>query len=165
MVDLNELRNLAARVAASADLVDVRLFHLDSTLERVPVKGHALSYSFDSVVEVQESNDQSTALLVDGSYDVTLRQGDTDAHAEEGSDADEVIAYLKIQLAALYEIHEDAPEEFADEELDAFAQTTGLLTLHPYVRELVASMTSRMGLPALHLGTVRINLDKRNDDD
>lgn len=52
MVDLNELRNLAARVAASADLVDVRLFHLDSTLERVPVKGHALSYSFDSVVEV-----------------------------------------------------------------------------------------------------------------
>lgn len=165
MADLNDLRNTAARVAAVADLVDVRLFHLDSTLEQVPVPGGALSYSFDSEVEVQESDNESAVLMVDGSYDVRLRQNDVDESDDEDSEADgRLIAHVKINLAALYDVPELDPADFTDEELDAFAKTTGLLTLHPYARELISNLTSRMGLPTLHVGTVRIPLDKRNGD-
>lgn len=163
MVDLNELRSLAARVAAAADLVDVRLFSLESTLDQVPAGGGELSYSFDSEVEVQESANESAVLLVDGTYDVKLRQGaDGD---DEGGEEGNAIAQMKIHLAALYQINERESADFSDDELDAFAKTTGLLALHPYARELIANLTTRMGLPALNVGTVRIPLDKRNGDD
>lgn len=163
MVDLNELRSLAARVAASADLIDVRLFNLESTLEHVPASSGELSYSFESEVEVQESENESAVLLVDGTYDVKLRQ-DADGSDDGDPDGGSPIAQVKIHLAALYEIHEGESVDFTDEELDAFAKTTGLLALHPYARELISNLTSRMGLPTLHVGTVRIPLDKRNGD-
>lgn len=163
MVDLNELRSLAARVAASADLVDVRLFSLESALDQVPAPDGELSYSFDSEVEVQESANESAVLLVDGTYDVALRQA-AERDGEVGREGT-AIAQMKIHLAALYRIHVPETADFTDDELDAFAKTTGLLALHPYARELIANLTARMGLPTLHVGTIRIPLDKRNGDD
>lgn len=162
MVDLNDLRRVAATVSAAADLRDVRVFHVDSTLDRLTAGGE-LGYTFEAELEVQYLTD-TPAVIVDGTYDVVLSRveatEDEDAEPREG----ERVASINIKLAALYTVDRiggKAPE-FADSELDAFARTTGMLALHPYAREFIANLTSRMGLPTLHIATARIPLGNRS---
>lgn len=170
MVDLNEARSLAAKVAACADLRDVRLFNVDAALDQLPDRAGGLSYSFDAEVEVQYVAETSS-LIVDGKYALVVEfvDGEPSASSQEASIDEpgehEHLAHLNFQLAALYSVESD-PEspDLPEDELDAFGKTTGLLTLHPYAREFVSNMTGRMGLPPLHIGTVRIPLDKRNDE-
>lgn len=168
MVDLDDARSLAARVAAFADLQDVRLFDMHGSLGSLPPdRPGGLGYRFDTDIEVQVPADD--ALIVSGSYQLTVFFHSHD-EAEPQADADHEddeppVVDLKFQLAALYElVGHDAETAFPEHELDAFGQTTGLLTLHPYAREFISDMTGRMGLPPLHLGTVRVSLDKRNDE-
>lgn len=166
-------------MAACADLRDVRLFDVRASLGALPDDLQAtLRYSYNAAIEVQQLSGEQT-LIVDGTYAVEVALADlgnerptgelsasaeSDAvHAEQRSlDAGEV-ARLEFQFAALYQLTGDDVVEFPEDELDAFGQTTGLLALHPYAREFVATMTGRMGLPPLHIGTAHIYLDKRND--
>lgn len=166
MVELNSLRSAAARVAAKANLRDVRLFQVSAEVERLPEQPGGLSYTLDSKVEVQHVTD-GPAIIVDGTYDlaVTVAAADDREPPEEG--ADDRVATIRFQLAALYALKAPGDREswdFDDEELDAFGQTTGMLTLHPYAREFIASTTSRMGLPTLHVGTAHIFLDKHDGE-
>jgi hypothetical protein len=179
MVRLDEQRNLAARVAATADLNEVRLFNVDATLDQLPSGPGGLNYDFDADVEVQHVG-ETNALIVTGKYELVVhfvhheaqprdQEGgelvDSEANASlDQDDMHEHLAHLNFQLAALYSLPTDEdPIEFSEDELHAFGQTTGLLTLHPYAREFVSDMTGRMGLPSLHLGTVRFHIDKLDE--
>lgn len=175
MTKFDDERVLAARVAGSADLNEVRLFNVEATLDQLPVGPGGLSYEFDTNVEVQHVAETNT-VIVDGRYRLVVHfrtetgPASEDLEVEDAPALDESdtldhehqhLAHLNFQLAALYALADDVePVIYSEEELHAFGQTTGLLTLHPYAREFVADMTGRMGLPTLHLGTMRFNIDK-----
>jgi hypothetical protein len=166
MADLDDARSLAAKVAARANLRDVRLFSVEAALDQLPEGAQRLSYSFEVKIEVQHLPETAT-LLVDGRYALVVRNMEHEDAGGESSQSEaserDHLAQLTFQLAALYSVDDDGAG-FPERELDAFGETTGLLTLHPYAREFVANMTGRMGLPALHLESVAISLDKRNSD-
>lgn len=163
MVDLNDARSLASAVAACCELRDVRLFNVDATLDHLPNGPGHLTYSFDANIEVQHVPETSS-LIVDGTYKLTVALVDESDEDEPSANDHDHLAHLNFQLAALYAVDSDDGRVFPEEELDAFGKTTGLLALHPYAREFISTMTGRMGLPSLHLGTVHIPLDKRNDE-
>ena len=173
MVKVDQQRILAARVAGSADLNEVRLFNVDAALDQLPTGPGGLSYDFDANVEVQQVA-ETNSLIVDGRYRLVVHFAEGslagEAHAEvtnkgqdDASEPDtghEHLAHLYFQLAALYTLPDDDDQLlYPEDELHAFGQTTGLLTLHPYAREFVSDMTGRMGLPSLHLGTIRFQID------
>jgi hypothetical protein len=153
-------RQIAARVAGCADLQDVRLFGVAANLE-TPVIDGGLSYSFSSNVTYQTLGEPIASLVVNGAYEVTVRSTDSDAEDQNPTD----IADISFTLAALFTIPErdGGDDPFADDEFEGFAATTGQFALHPYAREFISDLTSRMGLPPLHIGTLRLELDSRED--
>ncbi|MGH8827023.1 MAG: SecB chaperone [Jiangellaceae bacterium] len=165
MPKLDAERSLAARVARSADLRDVRLFGVIANLVS-PVIDAGLTYSLSSNVEYQVLAEASV-LIVTGSYELSVVEAapsDDDAAKDDSEPAK--VADLSFQLAALFDVPEpeDGAEPFEDKEYEAYAATTGQFVLYPYAREFVAEMTGRMGLPPLHLGALKFQLDGRNED-
>lgn len=174
MQRLDEERSLAARVAASAELRDVRLFNTSSELFN-PAVDLALTYTFSNDIECQVVS-ESDCLIVTGIYDLKVRQApeaegekvepaniDEPANDDEPDSGD--VARLRFQLAALFDVEVSKDKDpFTDEEYEAYASTTGQFALYPYAREFVAELTGRMGLPPLHLGALKFNLDRRNQD-
>lgn len=169
-VSLDAARSEAARVAACVDLRDVRLWGVQADLSTVPdEREFRLSYSFDAGLEVQHSKDDAI-LLVLGTYALGVRavpppnESEVDAAEPDADEATEV-ASISFKLNALFEV-ERVPEDqpFSDPELTAFGETTGQFALYPYAREFVASLTSRMGLPPLHMSVMRLHLESRTDD-
>jgi hypothetical protein len=159
-VSLDAERAEAARVAAHVDLKDVRLWGLQADLESVPNEQDThLSYNFDADVQVQHHEDHPV-LLVIGNYTMAMRA--VPADAEGDSDDGEEVASMSFNLNALFIVDREPDEPFTESELNAFGKTTGQVALYPYARELVANLTGRMGLPALHMGVMRLNLDSRD---
>lgn len=171
MPRLERERSLAARVAGCADLHDVRLFGVGANLESPVVEGE-LSYTLSSDVSFQTLGEPVVrTVIVTGEYEVTvLESTDSADDAGDGDDGEddgtEKVAEVRFTLAALFSVPElDEDEEpFTAEEYEAFAATTGQFALYPYAREFVSDVTSRMGLPALHIGALRIELDSRTGE-
>jgi Preprotein translocase subunit SecB len=168
MPRLERERSLAARVAGCADLHDVRLFGVGANLETPVVEGE-LSYTLSSDVSYQTLGEPVVrTVIVTGEYEVTVLESNESADdaADEGDDETDKVAEVRFTLAALFSIPElDEDEEpFSVEEYEAFAGTTGQFALYPYAREFVSDVTSRMGLPALHIGALRIELDSRTGE-
>lgn len=161
-------RSVAARVASSAELEDVRLFGAGVDLHSAVSEGD-LSYSMASEMKYQALGDPVRTVIVTGEYAVTVNDAaandNEDRPTEDESDPSKV-AELRFNLAALFGVDdpEEGPAVYSDEELEAFAATTGQFALYPYAREFISDMTSRMGLPALHIGTLRLHLDSRTGD-
>lgn len=182
-MSLDATRLAAARVSACVNLLDVRLWSFHGELESFHDETRArLSYRFRSDVAVQHS-DENAMVIVLGSYTLAMRAltVDDDIHepsgdvgeglpADAGADEDDTnqssgvedVASVEFQLHALFEVDAVPDERFTDDELDAFGKTTGQFALYPYARELVANMTGRMGLPPLHLGVMRLDLESRD---
>lgn len=173
MARIDDQRHLAGHVAAAADLKEVRLFNVDASLDQLPAGPGALGFDYGANVEVQQVL-ETNSLIVDGDYRLVVHfipEGSdltevhtSDAVADDSDDEHSHVAHLNFRLAALYTLPDDGDSGgFPEDQLDAFGQTTGVLTLHPYAREFVSSMTGRMGLPPLHLGTMRLRIDKFDD--
>jgi preprotein translocase subunit SecB len=66
-----------------------------------------------------------------------------------------------LALDCTYQISYNIPEDAQAEqnEIEAFGSTTVLFTIHPYVRELVANISARAGLPPIMLGAMRLPLE------
>lgn len=168
MLAIDDARSRAARVAARSELTDIRLFGVEAELESLPDREDTLSYTFNADVEVQRYED-APALIVSGSYRVSVRVAvdpDAEPSGETGEDVP-TIAEIKFMMAALYAVGEGSDEggPLTEDELDAFAKTTGQFALHPYAREFIADLTGRMGLPPLHIGNLQVHLDRRNETD
>lgn len=156
---------MAARVAGCADLMDIRLFGVAANLETPVVEG-GLSYTLSSDVSFQTIGEPVRSVVVTGDYEVAVLDS---AERDESSEADDdapKVADLSFSLAALFSVNvaPDEGEAFGDDEYEAFAATTGQFALYPYAREFISDLTSRMGLPALHIGALRLVLDSRTGD-
>jgi hypothetical protein len=154
MTEMERLRT-AGRLAARVEMRDVRVVRSSADTQRLPQPGLPLAYHQDVDPSVQMDAEENL-LMVEIGYSLSITQ------AIDESDVD--IAQISASFAALYQLTpraDDAP--FSEEEVLAFASTTGVLGLHPFWREFVYSMTGRMALPPLTLGIFQVEF--RPDDD
>lgn len=144
------LRELAARVAGGAELLDVRMVKTSAEHLGFPIAGQPLEYDLD-VNPMAHFNSETNALIVSTDFSLAVNQ-EVESDIGETETAD--IASVTFTLVALY----DTPEgmTYGPEELESFGATTGVFSLYPYAREYVQDVTGRLGLPPLTLGVYRV---------
>lgn len=162
-IDLYDAQQTAARVAARAEIRDVRLFSSTIELDNFPSTGSRLKWALDTDVAIEREEDDS-AFILRSKYALSIAEAreaipdsedggsDTDGSQEEGRVAD-----LSFEFAALFDLElreDDEPVE--DAELQAFAITTGQFALYPYAREYIYDVTGRLGLPPLTVGVLKL---------
>lgn len=152
MITEYSLRQLAARVGGQAQLREVRTRSLQASLESLPERGRKLGYRMDTELEHARVQDR---FLVQITYTVDALQRPKGRAKGEG----DPFADLEFSLMAIYDLPVPEEDDYPDDELDAFAKTTVQFALYPYARELVQSLTARLGIPPLTLGTMRLPLD------
>jgi hypothetical protein len=138
----HEDRTRAARVAASVELLDLRIRRVEAELHRPAAEG-----PFSFVLEVKPSVSRVDSLVV---YNVEYGFSSSD-------DDGEVVLDGRIEFSVLYQLPSDYRP--SDEELAAFGRVSVLFTAYPYLREALHSLTGRMGLPPLILEVMRSPLD------
>lgn len=149
-----ELRGLARRVAARAQIRDVRLIKSDVELEDIPAEGHQLTYNLNVTAGEVDWEPGQELFAVRITYEVSLGQFVIiDESEDEGpSEVERSIASINFTMAALFELSMRQGEKSATEqELSAYAETTGGFALYPFAREYVYDLTGRLRLPALTL--------------
>lgn len=173
-MSLDAARKEAARIASHLELGDIRMWSVRADLSGLPDDDSHLTYRFNADVQVQHSAEHAL-VHVAGNYSVEVlseaRPEDAEEPSPEGvtpegdsdpSDTD-VIAEIAFNLAAIFVVEREPAEPFSESEVTAFGQTTGQFALHPFARQFVADLTGRMGLPTLHLGLMRINLESLDE--
>ena len=147
----------SGRLGARAELHDVRLFTLSTDLRDFVAEP---PYVVDLVVESSlQRGEGANHMVVSAEYALkALSFGPDQNPDDEGVQPEVVAAEVNFTLIALYSLRESDGEtvEATTDELEAFAESTGLMTLHPYARELIQDQTARLGLPSLTIGVARI---------
>lgn len=138
--DIDDQRDLAARAAGCADLIDIRLFESSSKL--VEVVAADVSLASDMQVEPTMTVD-GDALVARVRFRVEITRADDDSP----------VASVECTYGALYRLPSE--HDLPRNELQAFSQSVGLLALYPYAREFTQTVTTRMGLPPLVLPILR----------
>jgi preprotein translocase subunit SecB len=132
----------AARVGARVELVDLRVRKLAAELHQ-PTSEGPLSFDLDVKPAVSRVDE-----LVVYSLEYEFSSQDNDQ---------KTVVDGTIEISVLYQLEEGA--ELTEGELAAFGNVSVLFTAHPYLRELLHSLTLRMGLPPLILDVMRSPLD------
>jgi hypothetical protein len=159
-----EDRALARRVAARAQIHDVRLLKSLIELDGVPGDGRRLSFTFDVVESEVDWKPGDSNFVVRCTYELVLTQAaegdgsepsgaDSSSDEAESDESDEDrIATISFTMAALFQLRmRDSDEAPTPEELTAYASSTGSFALYPFAREYVYDATGRLRLPALTL--------------
>jgi hypothetical protein len=151
---ISETRGRAARIAALADIRDVRLLKSSAEISQFPTGDVTLSYDLNlgSSVEYEPG---SGAFVVRSIYTVSITPATTDD--TEGSAS--AIAKIEFEQAGLFVLstgEHDAPP--TPDELTAYATTTGQFALYPYAREYIYDVTGRLGLPPLTVGVMKLSI-------
>jgi hypothetical protein len=137
----------SAKVGSVVELIDVRLDAIEGSLlnpsPRVP-----LSITSDVVPTVSRLTD---FLIYNVAYHVSLADVD-------GQDA----MRARIVLALLFKVNQTS--EIDPNDLLAFASVGAIEIAHPYVREILHSLTGRMGLPPLLLDVKAPQIATEKDD-
>lgn len=147
----------SGRVGARAEVQDVRLFSLKTQLKEF---GAEPPYRVDLEVDATaQRDDGANFFVISAEYTLKARAyGETQNPQDEAEVPETVVAEVNFTLLALYGL--DEPEEDGDalstDELEAYAESVGVMTLHPYARELIQDQTARLGLPSLTIGVARI---------
>jgi hypothetical protein len=150
----SEDRGRARRVAARAEIQDVRLIRSKIELVAVPVDGRQYVYDVEVTDTELDWQPGQANFAVRCAYDVTIGQmvvldaaDDTQVTEKEQS-----IATIAFTMAALFRLGmREGDEPATDDELSAYAASTGAFALHPFAREYVYDITGRLKLPALTL--------------
>jgi hypothetical protein len=146
-VDAPKERILAARVGAGTDLLDLRIRRIQAELYRPAAEG-----PFGFTLDVKPSLSRADKLAV-YSLEYEFSSKDSD---------DQLVLEGTVELSVLYQLPVD--RELSDDELTAFGQVSVLFTAYPYLREILHSLTGRMGLPPLILDVMRSPLDAEVPD-
>ncbi|WP_293831641.1 protein-export chaperone SecB [uncultured Corynebacterium sp.] len=139
-----ELRVQAGRVAGQSNLRDIRLTSSQLELVSVPEPGAPLEVALDVSPEAQISSGtypDPHLILVNCSFDVSISREDSSDSAQ--------VANIRSSFTAAFTA--DSDNDFSDQELQAFANSTGVFAIYPYAREYVSDCTRRLGLPTLVL--------------
>lgn len=155
----SDVRRRAARIAARAEIRDIRLLSTSAELVRPAAPDRHLSYDL-GVGAQMEHEEGDTHLIVNVTYQLTIQEHN---HAP-GEDVDEeppVVARVEFMQAGLFELEmRDGDEPPATDELLAYAQSTGQFALYPFAREYIYDITGRLGLPPLTVGVMQMPVDK-----
>ena len=139
---VGELREAAARVLNAVDLRDVAL-HSVSASRSAPGAVGPFTVTQDIRVRGDKSED-STAVNSWAKYQVEARPSDMEVGGVPTWS-------VTVELVATYAINSEQPEDFGADDLTAFSTVIGLMTIHPYARETIQTVTSRMGFPPFTL--------------
>lgn len=156
----DDTRARAARVAGRADLDSIRTVRLQAEILRDPEAATSLAYDAAPDVSV-DTTETADAFTVTVDFGVTVHQ-----HLVEGQPPEDV-AKIALTLIAFYSLGSlgTEPETLADHEFQAFAESSGVFALYPYIRESIATLTARLGLPALTLPLLKTPLIEDKDQE
>lgn len=149
-----DLQRVGARVAARAQIRDVRLLRTQAAVHRAPKPSQGLTYDIEFEPAVDADPAAISAFVVRIACRLRIQNQTADADQEDPEDQtqEEPVATADFEYAALFDYAlregEDDPTE---EELTAYATTTGRFALYPYIREYVYDLTGRLALPPLTL--------------
>ncbi len=159
-------RHLAARLAARAQIEDVRLLSTRASLERQPVPPLTYRLDTDARLDYEEGGD---SFVVACSYDVVITDsepsdddesavgGATSADTAGGAAAKPSVVEMRFEYAGLFSLNvREGDDPISLDELQAYAATTGQFALYPYARQYVYDLTGRLGLPPLTVGVLRL---------
>lgn len=144
--------SMAAAVARYVELLDVRLVTIDA--------------KFHDPTESSQGLRVGTSREMSARFDEARRVATVHAHLRATVSHERPPAAPVFELSCHYVLDyrfavSGGPE--GDERntyLGAFANVNGIYNVWPYFRELVQSVTSRMGLPPLVLPVYRVNRDE-----
>jgi len=152
---ISQVHRDAGRVAARAEIRDVRLLSTSASIIRFPAPNPQLSYTLDQRPSVEYS-DGGDSFVVRASYSLKISELNDEGNSDDES---AVVATVQFEQAALFLLamleNDETPEA---EELEAFAGTTGQFALHPFAREYIYDITGRLALPPLTIGVLRLSM-------
>jgi hypothetical protein len=153
-----------SRAAAVARFVELREVRTSSL-------GARLSVDLDEMMRLNCSlgvqtdprylfNEDQKKLLVELSAQVYLREALSEPNQEPARE----LAVFEANFVLVYDIVAFPPEKERETFFEAFAEINGKYNAWPYLRELVQSLSSRLGLPGLVLPVYRLpNADDANE--
>lgn len=148
--DILDARRQAARLAAKAEIRDVRLLKSSAEVTDIPATGSVFTYDLNSEANV-DYEPGSTSFVVRFSYQLSIKPAESAEQNEPPSATS--VASIEFEQAALFVIELGEDEEpLREEELTSYAVTTGQFALHPFAREYIYDVTGRLGLPPLTVG-------------
>lgn len=148
---MRDERLIGARVAGQADLQDVRTAALNAEVIFPPMPGEQLGYELESAFAYAPPEEGSDALVAHGSYTLDAWVQREDDHVS--------FASISFSLVAIFDLPPaEGANAYEPEEFEAFVNTTAQFALYPYARETVSMLTTRLGVPPLTLGMLRIPL-------
>jgi len=154
-LELGQAQHLVARLAARADIRDVRLLNTRAKLVRPPELDRHLSYHLDSDAVVEHDNGESFIVRV--KYTLRIVEASSEEETDPFDDPDALVAEIEFEHGALFALQmREGDEPARAEELQAFAVSTGQFALYPYAREYIYDVTGRLALPPLTIGVLRM---------
>jgi len=130
---------------------EIRIASLECHGEPVPHSG-MLTVNTDVGVGVSQNEDKS-------SIEVRVEYAVVSTTPEEP-----VVEAWRVILTVVGVWDQDAEKQFSHPDLWSFAVLVGVMTLHPYAREIVQSAVSRMGYPAYLMEIFRSPAELLGDD-
>jgi hypothetical protein len=146
-VSMKKVTKEADRVAKRANIRDIRLFETSAELKDLSSVGE-LQWDLDVTPDVRYSDGDNYFVIII-LYKVEIERAEDSGRPEE-ENKPPAVANISFRFGALYDLEPDsAGQKIRHEEIDAYARTTAIFTLHPYAREYIHDVTIRMGLPPL----------------
>lgn len=152
--DISAAQRMAARIAGIADICDVRLMKTSAEIINLQTEHAFLVYDLNSEAAV-EYEPGGGSFVVRGTYRLFIRSSST-AAGSESKESVSPVANIEFEHAALFVMDMDGQAPPRPEELNAYAVSTGQFALYPYVREYISNLTTRLGLPPLTVGVLKL---------
>jgi preprotein translocase subunit SecB len=142
-VTIDPARQTAARLAAKADLLDIRAVRIEASLHTAFTEPpYDVNVIISPSYDIQRDEDEDGWLVVYSfGYEIPVT-----------ADATQVFD-LACTYNAAYGLRVTEPP--TDDELVAFGETTVALALYPYVRQLVHDTSGRFNMPPLVMPVYR----------
>ena len=124
-----------------------------------PPAGARLGYDLESSFDYAAPEEVDDFAVVQGRYELSLWIPETDP---DGGDERQQFAAISFTLIALFDLPTQEPSEapYSEDEWQAFVETSARFALHPYMRETAAMLTTRLGVPPLTIGVLRLELNR-----
>lgn len=145
-VRVADLRSWASDVLNEVSIKDVRLRRLEADSGERPVEG---PYSVSTELRFRGEQVDHRTIETISEYRVVCTQADEAADApEDGTE----VWHVECELRGSFLADEEKDlVPFGPDQLNAFAMVVGVIHIHPYARETVQSISSRLGYPPFTL--------------
>ena len=161
--DIGAAQQIAARLAGITDIRDVRLMKTSAEIVNLSVEHPFLVYDLNSEAAV-EYEPGGGSFVVRGTYRLFIRSSST-ATGNDSQGSASPVANIEFEHAALFVMDMEGQEPPNPEELNAYAVSTGQFALYPYVREYISNITTRLGLPPLTVGVLKLPAHHSHSDE